>query len=96
MDADKEDCDIMRYREFRCCRVNKASAIALVLRTCVVEAKADESARFERARREDKTKCDGLFEGQRFDRMAGKTEAACNGGRKGGPPGILLARLEQW
>jgi hypothetical protein len=68
--------------------VNKASAIALALRTCGVEAKADDSARFERARSEARTNWDGLLEGQRFDRIAGKTEAACKGGRKGGPPGV--------
>jgi hypothetical protein len=88
MDADREVCDSIRYREFRCWRVNKASAIALALRTCVAEAKADESARFERARSEARTNWDGLFEGQRFDMIAGKTEAACKGGRKGGPPDV--------
>ena len=74
--------------------MNKASAIALVLRSCWVEAKADESARFERARSEAKTNWEGLFEGQRFDRIAGKTEAACKGGRNGGPPGKRSASFE--
>jgi hypothetical protein len=33
-----------------------------------------------------RTSCDGLFDGQRFDRIAGRTDADCSGARKDGPP----------
>jgi len=57
-----------------------------MLRECALEARAEESARFDRARSEAKTSCEGLLDGHRFDRIAGNAEDACKEGRKGGPP----------
>jgi hypothetical protein len=59
-----------------------------VLGAGTLEARAAESVRFERARREASTSCEGLFDGHRFERMAGKTDADCRGARKDGPPSI--------
>ena len=78
--------DRMRHNELRFWREKRLSAIVLVLRECVLEAKAAESARFDRARRDVRTSCEGLLEGQRFDRIAGSEDAACRGLRNGGPP----------
>lgn len=66
--------------------MNSPSAIAPVANVVVPEVKEDESARFERARRDARTICAGLFDGQRLERMAGKAEADCRKGRKAGPP----------
>jgi hypothetical protein len=49
-----------------------------------------ESARLESVRNEARTSCDGLFDGQRFDRIAGRTKAFCNGARKAGPPNASI------
>ena len=66
--------------------MKRLSAIVLVLGECLFEAKAAESARFDRARSDARTNCDGLLEGHRFEKIAGSEEAACRGPRKGGPP----------
>jgi hypothetical protein len=52
----------------------------------VLEASAEESARFDKARSEARTSCEGLLDGQRFDRIAGNVEDDCKEGRKEGPP----------
>jgi hypothetical protein len=57
-----------------------------MLRACVFEARVEESARFDRARRAASTNCEGLLEGHKFERMAGKTDADCRGLRKDGSP----------
>jgi len=86
MEEDGDVCNKIRHRVGKCCRENSASAIAFVLRAWKLCASAEESARFDRARNEVKTSCEGLFDGQRFERMAGKTDADCIGARKAGPP----------
>ena len=52
----------------------------------MLEARAAESARFDRARNDARTNCEGLLDGQRFDRVAGKADDDCKGERKEGPP----------
>ena len=69
-----------------CWRVNSPSAMVLMPRAYPFEANAEESARFERARRAARTSCDGLFDGHKFDSTAGSTEADWRGRRKAGPP----------
>ena len=56
-----------------------------------LEANAAELTRFDKARREASTTCEGLFEGHRFESMAGKAEALFKKGRNEGPPNYLLA-----
>ena len=92
MTEDGDVCDKMRHREFRCWRIKSTSAIVFELREYIVGASVVEFARFERARREASTSCDGLLEGQRFESMAGKTEADCRGARNGGPPDNELVK----
>lgn len=52
----------------------------------MLDAKAVESARLDRARSDARTSCEGLLEGQRFERIAGSAEDACREDRKEGPP----------
>jgi hypothetical protein len=67
-------------------REKRLSASMPAFRVCALDAKETESARLERDRRADSTSCGGLFDGQIFDRIAGRTDAECKGARKGGPP----------
>jgi len=83
---DVDVCDKILHSELRFWRENRLSAIVIVLKECVSEAKAAESARFERARSDVRTSCEGLLEGQRFDKIAGNEAAACRRARNGGPP----------
>jgi hypothetical protein len=71
-----------------CCRQNSPSAIVVVVKECILDAKAVESARFDRARNDARTSCEGLLDGQRFERIAGKEEDDCREERKEGPPNI--------
>jgi hypothetical protein len=60
-----------------------------MLRGGGLEARAAESVRFERARSEARTSCDGLPKGQRFEKIAGKADTDCRGDRKAGPPKLV-------
>lgn len=53
-------------------------------------ANVEESAIFERVRNAARTRCDGLFVGQRFDRIAGNAATDCKGARKAGPPNYCV------
>lgn len=59
-----------------------------MLNEVVLEAKVDESTRFERQRRDARTIWAGFLEGQRLERMAGKAEADWRYGRNEGPPNV--------
>jgi hypothetical protein len=59
----------------------------------MLDANAVESARFDRARKDARTSCGGLLDGQRFDRIAGKAEVAWREDRKEGPPYTILVKL---
>lgn len=76
----------MSFIDRRFCRVNTASAIALVLMACVCGSKAAASVKFDKARRDANTSRHGLFDGHMFERMAGSAEEAERGDRNGGPP----------
>ena len=76
----------MRHSEFIFWREKSPSAIVLMLKECVLEARAAESARLDRARKEAKTTWDGLLDGHKFDKIAGKEDVDCRGARNGGPP----------
>lgn len=68
-------------------REKRLSANMPAFRGCALDnAKETESARLERARSADSTSCGGLFDGQIFDRIAGRADAECKGARNGGPP----------
>lgn len=82
----EDDWDRILHIELMCGREKRLSASMLAFRGCALDAKETESARLERARRADKTSCGGLFDGQMFDRIAGRTDAECKGPRNGGPP----------
>ena len=92
MEEEEDVCDKIRHSEGRCCREKRASAIVFVLRAWKLCASAEESARFDRARNEAKTSCEGLFDGHRFDRMAGRTDADCMGERNARPPAIVVRK----
>lgn len=47
-----------------------------------------DSIRLDRACRAAETNCDGFVDGQRFDSMAGRADAQCNGAINCGPPGM--------
>jgi len=81
-----EDCDRILHIDPIYGREKRLSANMPAFRGCALDAKETESARLERARSADSTSCGGLFEGQIFDRIAGRTDAECKGERKGGPP----------
>lgn len=57
-----------------------------VFKGCDLGASAAASARFDRARREAKTSCEGLFDGHKFESTAGRTDAEWRDSRKEGPP----------
>ena len=67
-------------------RENRLSASIPAFKGCALDAKETESARFERPRSAASTSCGGLFDGQIFDKIAGRTDAECKGAIKGGPP----------
>jgi len=73
--VDEYDWDMIRLSEARCCRVKRASAIVLRPKLWVGEASIAELDRFESPLREARTSCEGLLDGQRFERSAGKMEA---------------------
>ena len=85
-----DDCDNILHIELRCWRAKRASAKTIVLRGDVWGASIAASARFDNARTEAKTICEGLLDGQMFDRMAGRADADWSRGRNDGPPGNLL------
>jgi hypothetical protein len=87
---DADDCDKIRQRELRCWRTKRASARVLVSTLWPFDANAAESARFDKALSDARTNCDGLLDGQRFERMAGRAEADWRGARKDGPPMLRL------
>ena len=64
-----------------------------MLRGDTAGANTAASARFDKVRTEAKTICEGLPDGQRFDRMAGRTDADWSRGRNDAPPGSLLAMV---
>jgi len=86
VDDDGEVWDNILHKETIFCLENNPSEIELVLRECMLEANAEASARFERARSEARTSCGALFEGHRLDRIAGNAEEDCREERKKGPP----------
>lgn len=86
--ADEDVCNSICVNELKCCRTNRESAIAVVFKayTFGFEANAAELTRLDKARREASTTCEGLFEGQRFESIAGKAKALFKKGRNEGPP----------
>jgi hypothetical protein len=86
MIAAEEDCNKILDNEPMHDRENRLSASMPAFRGVVPEIKKTESARLDRARNAESTSCGGLFNGQIFDRIAGKTDAECKGARNGGPP----------
>lgn len=48
-----------------------------------------DSVRLDRACSAVETNCGGCVDGQRFDSMAGRADAQCNGAMNGGPPDML-------
>jgi len=85
-----DDCDNILQIELRCWRAKRASAKTDVLRGEAPGTNTAASARFDNARTEARTICEGLLDGQRFDRMAGRTDAEWSLGRNDGPPAKLL------
>jgi hypothetical protein len=81
-----EDWDRILHIEMICGREKRLSASMPEFRGCALDANETDSARLDRARRADSTSCGGLFDGQMFDNIAGRTCAECKGARKGGPP----------
>jgi len=71
-----------------CWREKIASASIFVVSGDVLDANAQESAKFDKARSEASTICDGLLDGQRFERIAGRAAADWSLGRNAGPPGV--------
>lgn len=59
----------------------------------MLEARVAESVRLDRARRAASTSCEGLFDGQRFERIAGRIEADCSGARNEGPPDVQISKV---
>jgi len=76
--------------KLRCWRAKRDSAKTAMLRGDAPGASTAASAKFDNARTEARTICEGLLDGQRFDRMAGKTDADWSRGRNDGPPKSLL------
>lgn len=70
-----DDCDKILHKEFRCWRAKRASAKTVMLRGDALDASAAASATLDNALTEARTICEGLLEGQRFDRIAGRTDA---------------------
>jgi len=60
-----------------------------IVRADGIDAKVEQSARFDRARNEARTSWEGLLDGHRFERIAGKASAVWRGPRKEGPPESL-------
>lgn len=52
-----------------------------------MEARAAASARLANARKEARTSCHGLLDGQRFESIADRADDEWSGPRNGGPPG---------
>jgi hypothetical protein len=48
-----------------------------------------DSVKLDRACSAVATNCGGFVDGQRFDSMAGRADAQCNGSMNGGPPDML-------
>jgi len=88
----EEVCDIIRHREVKIGRENSPSAIVAILTELVLAANDVDSARFEIPRKEAKTICEGLFDGQIFESSEDKADDACSGGRNAGPPTKLSVR----
>jgi hypothetical protein len=82
----EEDWDRILYKDPMHGREKRLSANMTAFRGCALDAKETESTRLERARSADSTSCGGLFDGQIFERIAGRTDAECKGARKAGPP----------
>jgi hypothetical protein len=82
----EEDWDKILHTDPTYGRENRLSASIPTFRGCVLDNNEIEFARLERARRAESTSCGGLFNGQMFDKIAGRTDAECKGARNGGPP----------
>lgn len=84
--CDDDVWEMMRVSEARYGRTNNAAARDLIVIGCALVASIADSARLVKARSAARTVCGGLFDGQKFDRIAGSAEPKCNGARKAGPP----------